>query len=172
MKRPEITNPKERGKVSSTTVKDVFLARSWVVDVRETVPNEAEDGAGYDMFVHTQKSFFKKFRLGGASGELPVQIKSSEGHVDDFVRNYAKHNRFFNIYEDNHQFVLCGMDKSDIILADIVGQIMVHVSAFGMKEKTVLKFLDSLGDKEAVLAYKEHKVDLLYYWYGDSLPPM
>lgn len=124
------------------------------------------------MFVRTEKSFFKKFRLGGVSGVLPVQIKSSEGHIDDFIRNYAKHNRFFNIYDYNHQFVLCGMDKPIVILADIVGQIMVHVSTFGMKEKTVLNFLDVLGDRGAVLAYKEHKIDLLYYWYGDSLPPL
>ena len=172
MKRPEITNPDERGKVSSTTVKDVFLARPWVEEVRETRQNETEDVAGYDMFVSVKKSFNKKFRLGGEVGILPVQIKSSEGHTDDFIRKYAKHNRFFNIYESNHQFVLCGMDKSTVILADIVGQIMVHVMAIGMKEKTVLNFMEILGDKEAVVAYREHKVDLLYYWYGDSLPPL
>lgn len=117
------------------------------------------------MFVRVDHSFLKTLRMGGTEKILPIQIKSADRRIKAFIREYKHEKRFFNHFESRHQFVLCGLDKADFVLADIMGQIVVHVSGFGMSEKQVLDYLDSLGDKEAILAYLNNKRQLCYLWY-------
>lgn len=150
----------------------VFLARPWVVEVWETKQNSKEDVAGYDMFVRTRNSFLKAMMLGGAQKILPIQIKSSERRIKSFIRKHSGQKRFFNLAEKDHQFVLCGMDDEDLVLADIVGQIMVHVAGNDISEREVVNWLRGNGDNEAVLAYKRNKDLLIFNWYGSHLPPL
>jgi len=108
--------------------------------------------------------------MNGRHQNLSIQIKSSYRRIKSFVRKYSKQTRFFNVSEKYHQFVLCGMYDKDLILADIVGQIVVHTLKFGISEKEALNCLNSFGDKEAVGAYKRNKTQLLNFWYGSRLP--
>lgn len=172
MKRPQVVNSDERGKEACRTVGKVFSERPWVTKIEETVPNSAEDAAGYDMFVWTKYTFAKLMKLGGGKGVLPVQIKSSERRIRSFVHKHTVQKRFFNTVEKQHQFVLCGMDEEELVLADIVGQIVAHLDKFEVSEKKVLNWLLSFGDKIAVEAYKKNKDLLLFFWYGSLLPPL
>lgn len=124
------------------------------------------------MFVRVKTSFVSLLKLGGKSGIVPVQIKSSERRSRSFVHKHAPEKRFFNVTEKNHQFVLCGMDEEDLVLADIVGQIVVHLAGFGISERKVLGILKGFGDKKAVAAYERNKDQLLFAWYGSRLPPL
>lgn len=172
MKRPDVVDPDERGKESCKTVGNVFLARPWVTRVEETVMNSTEDKAGYDMFVWIKYSFAKSMKVGGEVGIIPVQIKSSDRRIKSFVHRYVGQKRFFNAVEKQHQFVLCGMDEEELVLADIVGQIVVHLARFNVTERKVLNWFLSFGDKKAVEAYKKNKDLLLFTWYGRRLPPL
>lgn len=159
-----------RGKESCKTVSHVFMQRPWVIGLRETEQNGRDDANGYDMFVNVNKSFLKAIKMNGRHQNLSIQIKSSYRRIKSFVRKYSKQTRFFNVSEKYHQFVLCGMYDKDLILADIVGQIVVHTLKFGISEKEALNCLNSFGDKEAVGAYKRNKTQLLNFWYGSRLP--
>lgn len=165
-----MTNSDERGKVSCKTVAHVFSDRPWVINLWETKQNGKEDKDGYDMFVQATSDFLKAVRMGGLKKVLPVQIKSSDRRLKSFVHRYFRLGRFFNVTEKSHQFVLCGMDEDELVLADIVGQIVAHVSGFGMTETAILNSLDGWGDKEAVIAYERTKALLLFRWYGSRLP--
>lgn len=169
MKRPEVVDPDERGKFACKTVRKVFLARPWVSKVEETVPNSPEDSAGYDMYVWVKFSFAKSMKMGGGEGIIPVQIKSSDRRIKSFVHRYINRKRFFNVNEKKHQFVLCGMDDEEVVLADIVGQIVTHLDGFDITEGKVLNWLLSFGDKLAVESYKNNKDLLIYFWYGSLL---
>ena len=64
------------------------------------------------------------------------------------------------------------MDEEELVLADIVGQIVVHLGKFEVSEKKVLNWLLSFGDKVAVESYNKNKDLLLFFWYGSLLPPL
>lgn len=172
MKRPDVVNSDERGMESCKTVGKVFLARPWVTKVVETVPNSEEDSAGYDMYVWIKYSFAKSMNLGGEKSIMPVQIKSSDRRIKSFIHRYVGQKRFFNVDEKNHQFVLCGMDEEELVLANIVGQIVAHLSGFDITERKILNRLLGFGDKKAVESYKNNKDLLIYFWYGSLLPPL
>ena len=170
MKQPDDVDSDARGEESCDTVSRVFKKRPWVIEIRETVQNGDEDEDGYDMFVQVNPSFLKAIKMNGHRKELPVQIKSSRRRIKSFIRKYAKQLRFFNVSRRSHLFVLCGTYAEELILADIVGQLVVHASGFGMSEKEVLNCLNSFGDKAAVEAYKQKKSLLSDLWYGEKLP--
>jgi hypothetical protein len=172
LKRPEVVDPDERGRVSCRTVSEVFEERPWVIEVRETEQNSTEDGKGIDMFVRVEPTLLRVLKIDGGKNVLSVQIKSSGKRANAFIRKHTKRKRFFNIAEKNHLFVLCGMEEKDLVLADIIGQIVVHVSGFGMSERKILNCLKSFGDKRAVSAYERNKVLLLFRWYGSRLPSL
>lgn len=140
--------------------------------VEETRQNSTEDAAGYDMYVRAKRSFIKTMKIGGGSGIIPVQIKSSDRRIRSFIHRYAVKKRFFNVDEKQHQFVLCGMDEEELILADIIGQIVVHLAGFDISEKKVLKWLEGFGDEVGTEAYRRNKDLLIFYWYGSRLPPL
>lgn len=64
------------------------------------------------------------------------------------------------------------MDEEELVLADIVGQIVVHLAGFDISEKKVLKWLGGFGDEMAVECYLKNKDLLIFYWYGSRLPPL
>jgi len=160
----------ERGKIACVTVGTVFRERPWVTAVWETKQNSRDDVYGYDMFVRAKYSFLKMVRMGGVEKLLPIQIKSSDRRLRAFVRKYTPQMRFFNVAAQSHQFVLCGMDEVDFILADMVGQLVAHVSSFGVTEKETLSILKGFGDQEACLVYKSTKGLLLRRWYASRIP--
>jgi hypothetical protein len=172
LKRPELVDPDERGRVSCRTVGEVFEDRPWVIKVRETAKNSPDDQKGIDMFVRVEPALLRVLKIDGGKNVLSVQIKSAAKGVNSFVRKHAKQGRFFNKYNKSHLFVLCGMEEKDLVLADITGQIVAHVAGFGMNEKKILNYLKSFGDKAAVAAYGRNKVLLLFRWYGPHLPPL
>lgn len=172
MKQPDIVNPKKRGEYSCKTVSEVFRARSWVIDLWETTKNSQMDEMGYDMFIKADPYFLKLMNLGGGSGVIAVQIKSSEKGVKKFVKKHLPEGRFFNAENKNHQFVLCGMDEKDLVLADIVGQLVVHLTGYDATEVMVIESLNYFGDLAAIWAYRREKVALLFRWYGVRLPPL
>lgn len=108
--------------------------------------------------------------MGGEQRLLPVQIKSSDRRVRAFIRKYTPMRRFFNVVDQSHQFVLCGMDEEEFILADIVGQVVAHTSHFGVTEKDTLSIFRGFGDETACLAYRDIKRLLLRRWYSSRLP--
>lgn len=122
------------------------------------------------MFVVATDDFLKFAHMGGEKKLLPVQIKSSDRKIKSFVHDPRRAGRFFNLRDSIHQFVLCGMDEKDLILADIIGQLVVHLSGLKISEEQVLGWLDKAGDIDAVRAYQHQKVMLLFRWYGTRLP--
>lgn len=168
-KRPEITDGDERGRESCKTVGIVFSQRPWVIDVWETEQYKADDAAGIDMFVQATTGFLKCMNLGGVLRIIPVQIKSADGGVTTFIRHYAVARRFFNVEEKSHQFVLCGMDEPEYVLADIVGQLVVHAAGFQISQKEVLDMLGNFEDGEAVTAFNANKGLLQTSWYGQLI---
>ncbi len=169
MKQPHITNAKQRGRHSSITVGDVFRDRPWVIAVWETKQYSVADSAGYDMFVRTNSGFLSGLFLDGEVDVLSIQIKSDPKRANGFVKQYGWEGRFFNFKRKYHQFILCGMDDTDLVLADIVGQMVVHAKNFDMSEHAVLKHLDKVGDVNAVRSYVHWKVALVFRWYGHRL---
>lgn len=172
MKQPLITDSAIRGRVSSKLVWNLFADRPWVLSVRETIQNSREDAEGYDMFAKTVDLFGTVLKIGGDEFVLPIQIKSSDRSVREFFYKHLKQKRFFNQEERKHQFILCGMEEFDVVLADVVGQLVAHGASFKIKEKSVLGFLKDIGDIEAAEAYKRNKILLMFRWYGNRLPPL
>ncbi len=170
MKHPDITDPKKRGRHASITVGNVFRSRPWQVAVWETKPYSIADSAGYDMFVRTKSGFLKPLCLDGEIDVLTIQIKSAPERARGFVKQYGHEGRFFNFRKRYHQFVLCGMDEPELVLADIVGQMVVQARNVEAGELSVLKYLEKSGDYEAVKCYKQWKVALVFRWYGHRLP--
>lgn len=170
MKRPEITDPKKRGRHASITVGNVFRGRPWQVAVWETKQYSIADSAGYDMFVRTKPEFLKPFFLDGENDVLSIQIKSAPESAKGFVKQYGHEGRFFNFRKRYHQFILCGMDEPELVLADIVGQMVAHAKNFDVTESSVLDSLEKSGDLFSVKCYKQWKVALIFRWYGHRLP--
>lgn len=171
MKRPEIEDPEERSQTACVTVSEVFRARPWYVNLWETERESSQDHAGYDMYVIPQSGFLESFFLDSVE-QIPVQIKSGDKRVKEFVRKYMPQGRFFGFTGKYHQFVLCGMDDHDLVLADLVGQMVAHGQEFGVSEEETLKKFVDMGDIEAYKAYKKFKVVLLFKWYANRLPPL
>lgn len=171
MKHSEIRDPKHRGRYSSQTVGNVFRSRDWTVAVWETKQYSPADSAGYDMFVRCKTGFLTPLGLDGEQEILSVQIKSDPKRAWGFVKQYSVEGRFFNVKTKMHQFILCGMDEEDLILADIVGQMVAHAKQANVREDMVLKYLERF-DTLAVSCYKRMKVTLVFRWYGHRLPPM
>ncbi len=171
-KQPDITDPDERGQISTKLVWMVFSDRPWVLSVTETVQNSPEDKHGYDMYVKVTDLFGDRLKLGGNSYTLPVQIKSSDRSMKKFFNKYSKEDRFFNLSERSHQFILCGMDDPNLVLADIAAQIIVHASNNRYRIADVFDFLAEVGDYEAIIAYKKNKSYLQSRWYSKLLTPL
>ena len=169
MKKPHITDSKQRGRHSSIAVGDVFRARPWSIVVWETKQYSIADSAGYDMFVRTVPSFLPGLFLDGDGDVLSVQIKSDPKSARGFEKKYGWEGRFFNFRKRYHQFILCGMDEPDLVLADIVGQMVVQAGCFDVLESEVLAYLSKAGDEEAVSCYVHWKVSLVFRWYGHRL---
>ncbi len=171
MKRPDITDPKKRGRHSSITVGDVFRSRPWQVAVWETKQYSVADSVGYDMFVRTKPGFLKSLGLDGETDVLSIQIKSDPDSAKGFIKQYGHEGRFFNFRKRYHQFILCGMDEPELVLADIVGQMVAQAKSFDIEEKSVLEYLTKNDDDFSVKCYKQWKVALIFRWYGHRLPP-
>lgn len=171
MKHEEITDPKKRNRFSSQVVGDTFRSRPWTIAVWETKQYSIADSVGYDMFVRCPESFLRPLCLDGEQEVLSVQIKSDPKRAGGFVKQYSLENRFFNTKARIHQFILCGMDEAELILADIVGQMVVQAKFAGLSEQMALDHLGSF-DTEAVKVYKRLKVVLAFRWYGHRLPPL
>lgn len=171
MKHSEITDPKKRGRFSSQVVGDTFRSRPWTVTVWETKQYSAADSVGYDMFVRCLPGFLDPLHLDGEQEMISVQIKSDPKRAGGFVKQYAFEGRFFNVKTRMHQFILCGMDEGELILADIVGQMVAHARLAKITESEVLSYLEK-HDSEAVACYKRLKVTLIFRWYGHKLPSL
>lgn len=171
MKRSDITDPKKRNRFSSQVVGDTFRSRPWTVNVWETKQYSVADSVGYDMFVRCVPDFLTPLHLDGEQEIISVQIKSDPKRAGGFVKQYALEGRFFNTKLKMHQFILCGMDERDLILADIVGQMVAHGRIAKIGESEVLDYLER-HDSEAVASYRRLKVTLIFRWYGHRLPPL
>lgn len=172
LKNPHITNSVARGKASSKLVWNIFADRPWVLTVAETKQNSIEDAQGFDMFVKVVNLFGSVLKLDGKDNVLSVQIKSSERSVREFFHKYSNHKRFFNQEDRYHQFILCGMEEPEVVMADIVGQIVAHANNFKLSETDVINFLIEVEDFEIVDAYKKYRILMLSRWYGVHLPPL
>jgi hypothetical protein len=75
--------------------------------------------------------------------DTKITLRFDESVIEDAKKFADKHRpeqRFFNQKTKDHLFVLCGMDEPELVLADIVGQVVVHCAGHGKTEEQILEY--------------------------------
>ena len=168
-KRPWIASMKERSTDGCERVREILENRPWIIEeIVEVVKNTDDDSFGIDMYVQIDDRLLDLLQIEGLERGMPIQVKSAQKKCTDFVRehNICK-NGHLCFEDDQYTFVLNGLDASEMIMADLLGQMVALVKRKGIRENDLLDFVgDELGDTELVEAYKDHKMILKEIaWY-------
>jgi hypothetical protein len=170
--RAWIIDSERRGITACERAFEVVQSRPWVLgDISLTVRNGKEDQMGIDFFVPVDPRILKKLGIRTMEKGIPMQVKSSDKDVVEFLEQKRLFRMGKPIYPDGEYiFVLNGQRSKDLVLADLVGQ-MLMLTRKCQDEDSFLHYLGTiLGDKEAVARWRENK-DVITdsWWYKDLL---
>ena len=161
----------ERSKTALERVKRLFKERPWVIgEVIETVKNGEEDAMGIDLFVPIYPDLLSVLGIATTEKGVPVQVKSCDRAVMNFLteKKIFFEGRF-EFEDGKYIFTFNGQNPSELIVADIVGQ-MLALSRGKMTEEEFLTFLsEQMGDEKAVESWWEQCVAIEDAWWYRNL---
>ena len=160
-----------RGDTASERVLRVLEERTWLDGKIEiTEKNSQEDMVGYDMFLPMRESLRNVLSIRGKKKGVPVQVKSSDHSVREFLHTHGIFKQERLIFRNgDYIFTFNGQNASDLIVADMVGQMLVLTHG-KMDEAAFLTYLAEVEeDKEAVERWIENREIILDSWWYKEL---
>ncbi len=161
-----------RGDTASERVLRVLEERSFLDGkIEVTEKNSQEDMVGYDMFIPMRESLLNILSIRSKRKGVPVQVKSSDHAVRQFLNTHGIYKQERLIFRNgDYIFTFNGQYASDLIVADMVGQMLVLASG-KMDEPAFLTYLAEVEeDKAAVERWIENREIILdSWWYRELL---